>query len=343
MAAYKNTKLMVPESLRVQLEEAPVPEPGSQQILVRNHFTVMNLGTEMTVFKGDYLPGSWWDAHVNYPVWAGWGCLGEVVAIGQGVIGFREGDRVVGDGRHGRYYLAQVDYPDAPQHIPEGVTDEQAGLWSLSRVAMHGVRVANIALGEAVVVVGQGIVGQLALRFARLSGAFPLIAVDLAETRLEFSSRSGATHTLLGALEILLDEIIQINKGRKVDCVLDVTGNPAVISQALQLPRMRGRVIILGSPRGVSQVDFHDQIHFGVDVLGAQWNTNPQMESHINPWTTARNGELYFDLVQAGEIDVEGLISHTFNWGAAPDVYHQILIDRTRFMAVRFDWRDCPG
>ena len=333
---------MVPEPMKVQLEEAPVPELGPQQILIRNHCTVMNLGTEMTVFKGDYPPGSWWDEHVNYPMWAGWGCLGEVVAVGEGVTGFRIGDRVVGDGGHGSYYLANLDHPDAPQHIPEGVTDEQAGLWSLSRVGMHGVRVAHIELGEAVVIVGQGIVGQLALRFARLSGAFPLVAVDLVDMRLEFSRRGGATHMLHGPIETLLDEIVRINQGRKVDCVIDVTGNSSVIPQALKLPRMRGRVIILGSPRGISQIDFHDQIHFGVDVLGAQWNTNPQVESHINPWTTARNGELYFNLVQAGELDVEGLISHTFNWREAPDVYHRILEDRARFMAVRFDWRGCP-
>lgn len=101
-------------------------------------------------------------------------------------------------------------------------------------------------------------------------------------------------------------------------------------------------MIILGSPRGVSQVDFHDEIHFGVDVLGAQWDTYPQVESPLAPWTTARNGELYLDLVRAGVLNVDGLISHTFSWREAPDVYRQVREDRTRFMAVRFDWRDCP-
>jgi threonine dehydrogenase-like Zn-dependent dehydrogenase len=256
----------------------------------------------------------------------------------------RAGDRVVGDGPHGSYFLARLDVPDAPQPIPDGVSDEQAGLWSLSRVALHGVRVARVDVGEAVVVVGQGIVGQLALRFARLGGAFPLIAVDLGEMRLALSRRGGATHTLQGSLDTLLDEVRQINKGRKVDCVLEVTGNPAVIPHALKLPRARGRVIILGSPRGISQVDFHDQIHFGVDVLGAQWTTYPQVESPLAPWTTARNGELYMDLIRAGALNVDGLISAeaTFNWREAPEMYREIYQDRTRFMAVRFDWQDCP-
>ncbi|MCE7987022.1 MAG: hypothetical protein DYG89_38100 [Caldilinea sp. CFX5] len=337
------TKLMVPKPMTVQLEQELIGDPGPRQILIRNDYTVMNLGTEMTIFTGDFPKGSWWDMHVNYPNWEGWGCVGSVVAVGEQVTEFKVGDRVVGDGEHGNYYLVNIDIRDRPQLIPEGITDEQAGLWSLSRVSLHGVRVARIDVGEAVVVQGQGIVGQLALRFARLSGAFPLIAVDMAPSRLEFSKLGGATHTLQGPIDKFLDEITRINKGRKVDCVLEVTGNPVAIPTALKLPRKRGRVIILGSPRGVSQVDFHDQIHFGIDVIGAQWSTYPPIESHLNPWTTARNGELYLDLVKAGQINVDGLISHTFNWREAPEVYQEIQEERTRFMAVRFDWRDCEG
>lgn len=341
MAQRTLTKLMVPKPMEVQLEQESVEEPGPRQILVRNDFTVMNLGTEMTIFTGDFPKGSWWDTHVKYPNWEGWGSVGDVVAVGEKVTEFNVGDRVVGDGPHGNYYLADLDVRDCPQRLPAGVTDEQAGLWSLSRVSLHGVRVARIDVGEAVVVQGQGIVGQLALRFARLSGAYPLIAVDMAASRLDYSRRGGATHTLQGPIHEFLDEITRINKGRKVDCVLEVTGNPQAIPSALRLPRKRGRVIILGSPRGVSQVDFHDEIHFGVDVIGAQWSTYPPFESHLNPWTTSRNGELFLDLVQAGLMDVDGLISHTFNWREAPQVYREIQAERTQFMAVRFDWRDC--
>ena len=104
--------------------------------------------------------------------------------------------------------------------------------------------------------IGQGIIGQLALRYARLAGAFPVIAVDISAGRLELSRRGGATHSLQGPIDQLADEITQINRGRAVDCVIEATGNPVAIPFALRLPRQRGRVIILGSPRGVSQVDF---------------------------------------------------------------------------------------
>ena len=173
------TRLVVPKPLEVRLETSVVDDPGPREVLIRNDYTVMNLGTEMTIFTGDFPPGSWWDRHIKYPNWEGWGCLGTVVAVGAEVTSLAVGDRVVGDGAHGNYYLAPIEQPDFPQRIGEGVSDEQGGLWSLSRVSLHGVRVARLQIGEAVVVLGQGIIGQLALRYARLAGAFPVIAVDL--------------------------------------------------------------------------------------------------------------------------------------------------------------------
>ncbi len=341
MTRYTNTKLIVTAARTSELQQFPVPPVGERQILIRNRYTVMNLGTEMTLYSGDFPKGSWWDGWVKYPMPTGWGCVGEVIEVGEKVTEFKVGDSVVGDSEHESHYLVNIDIRDAPQRIPDGITDEQAGLWSLARVSMHGVRVARIDFGEAVVIIGQGIIGQLALRFAKLSGAFPLIAVDMSSQRLEYSDGAGATHLLCGPIESLLDEITRINKGRKVDCVIEASGNPVSIPNALKLPRRRGRLIILGSPRGVSQVDFHDQIHFGVDVIGAQWSTYPMIESHINPWTTARNGELYLDLLKAGLINVDGLISDTFNWRESPAVFARIDTDRTQFMAVRYDWRDC--
>lgn len=336
------TRLMVPTPGEVELQTSAIGDPGPHEVLVRNAYTVMNLGTEMTIFNGDFPPKSWWDRHISYPHWEGWGCLGTVVAVGEDVLGLAIGDRVVGDGAHGNYYLARTDDLQHPQRVDDEITDLQAGLWSLSRVSLHGVRVAQLQLGESVVVLGQGIIGQLALRFAKLAGAFPLIAVDSAAYRLALTEKGPGICVVKGSIEASLEEIRELNEGRAVDCVIEATGNPAVIPFALRLPRKRGRVVILGSPRGISSVDFHDEIHFGVDVVGAQWSTYPQVETPFNQWTTARNGELYLRLVRAGQLNVEGLISHTFNWREAPDVYRQIREERTNFMAVRFDWRDCP-
>ena len=86
-----NTTMMVPEPFKVQLEQAPVADPGPRQILLRTRFSVPNLGTEMTIFAGDFPKGSWWHENIHYPHSAGWGCVGEVEAVGDQVSEFRPG------------------------------------------------------------------------------------------------------------------------------------------------------------------------------------------------------------------------------------------------------------
>jgi len=110
----------------------------------------------MTVYAGGFRPGSWLDRAIRYPMWGGWGNFGEVAAVGSEAGGFQVGDRVVADGRHEAYTLVAVDAPDRPQRVPEAFSDEQACLWSVSRVSLLGVRKAGLALGESVAVLGQG-------------------------------------------------------------------------------------------------------------------------------------------------------------------------------------------
>ena len=341
MATRTNTKLMAPQARVAQLEQEPVGEPGPREILIRNHYTLMNMVTEMCFF-GEFPKGCFYERVVRFPAWTGWGCLGTVVAVGEAVTEFATGDRVVGDGHHGTYYLAPVDDPEGPVHVPAGITDDQASLWSMSRVAMLGIRKARIEVGEAVVVIGQGIVGQLTLRFARANGACPLYAVDPAPLRLELSRRVPSATALQGRLQDLSAEIVRLNKGRKTDCVIEATGFAAIIPEAAKLARPGGRLILLGSTRGSCEMDFREAVHGGVDIIGAHWSLYPPLETPMTPWTFRRNGQVYFALLQAGLVNVDGLISHTFNWRDAPDAYQQILQDRTRFMAVRFDWSDCP-
>ena len=83
-----------------------------------------------------------------------------------------------------------------PDKLPDGVTDSQACFSVLGDVAMHGVRRGTLQLDELVAVFGAGVVGQLTLQFARISGAYPIISVDLVESRLELARSNGASHTV---------------------------------------------------------------------------------------------------------------------------------------------------
>src|SRR5439155_14218559 len=108
---------------------------------------------------------------------------------------FQPGDRVVSDAPHAS--RACVDAASA-MRVPESVTDEEATFWTLGCTVMNGVRLSEIRLGEAVVVLGAGLLGQLATAMAALSGAWPLIVLDLAQRRLDLARARGATHTIAG-------------------------------------------------------------------------------------------------------------------------------------------------
>jgi len=210
----------------------------------------------------------------------------------------------------------------------------------LSTIALGGVRLAQIALGEAIVVVGAGLVGQLAMQYSRLSGGWPVIAVDLAESRLEAAPMHGATHTLVGGRPELVDEIRTLTKERLADVAIEATGNPRIIPSLFKFVRRRGRVILLGSPRGKTEVDFHDEVHtLGLQVIGAHNYVHPAHETPFNVWTQARDGELFLDLLAAKQIAVSDLISHRYPWHEAPAAYDMLLSDRTQAMGVLLDWQ----
>ena len=80
--------------------------------------------------------------------------------------------------------------------IPDDVSDEDASFVVLGDVALHGVRRARPGLGDSVAVFGQGGLGQMVTQFARMAGAYPVVAVDLLDERLDQARWSGATHTV---------------------------------------------------------------------------------------------------------------------------------------------------
>src|SRR5919197_246548 len=114
--------------------------------------------------------------------------------------------------------------------------------------ALHAIDLAHLRLGESVAVLGVGPVGQSAIALAALSGAGEVIGVGAPDDRLAFARRMGATHTLaldVPAAERLAD-VRTRTRGRGVDVVIEASGSPAAVSQALDLVREGGRVVVCG-------------------------------------------------------------------------------------------------
>jgi threonine dehydrogenase-like Zn-dependent dehydrogenase len=117
----------------------------------------------------------------------------------------------------------------------------------LGKITQVGVRAAEHKMGDNVVLIGLGLLGQLVTQYVRLMGADKIIAIDTAPMRLEMAAKHGATHTLKMPVADALKPVMDIlGGGRRADVVYDITGHAPVFAAALPLARNFGKVVILG-------------------------------------------------------------------------------------------------
>jgi 2-desacetyl-2-hydroxyethyl bacteriochlorophyllide A dehydrogenase len=324
----------------VMLEPQEFGPPGPGKVLLRTERTLISTGTELTGLIGEFPPGSAWAAYMRYPFGAGYSNAATVQEVGEGVERVKVGDRVASSAPHATYAVSDATHL---RPIPPGVDAEVAAFATLVEIAMGGVRLSRLMFGEAAVIIGAGLVGQLATHLCHLAGAWPIIVIDPAEHRLPTALRMGATHTLPLLVDAARPEVESITKGRKADVVFEVTGNPIAMAGAVKLARRRGRIMLLGSPRGPVTIDLHDEVHnFGLEIIGAHNSAHPPAETPNNPWSVARHVELFLDLQNAGVIDVRPLITHRYPWRQTPEAYQMLLSDRSQALGVILDWSD-PG
>ena len=316
---------------RVEIESFDVPEPGPGEVLVRVHRSQISAGSERSGF-GPSVD----QARRRY---LGYTTVGHVQATG--VEGFAVGDRVMAWGPHGSHWLAQPDLDLAHlrtvQRIEHDVTDEQAAFARLGDVALHGVRRAELQIDESVAVFGQGVVGQLVTAFCRLSGAYPVIGVDLDEARLEMAASSGATHTV-NASEGGAVESVRSIAGGGVQSAFHVARDPRVLIDCMAAAADHGKVMLVGSPPGT--VDLGLQ----VDLLRRELDIRGTYASDLNrphkywPWTQQGDRSAILRLIASGELKVDHLISHVAKPEDADGIYRMIAAGTTGWMSVFFDW-----
>jgi L-iditol 2-dehydrogenase len=152
----------------------------------------------------------------------------------------------------------------------------------------------ELKLGESVAVLGVGPVGQSCIAFASLSGAGELIAIGAPNDRLEFARRMGATATLsLGTPpQERLESVRRLTNGRGVDAVIEASGAPEAVKQALDLVRDGGRVIVCGQYTDNGTIDIHPHWQLNrkhIEVKGC-WGSRYD-HFHRAAALTARYGE----------------------------------------------------
>jgi 2-desacetyl-2-hydroxyethyl bacteriochlorophyllide A dehydrogenase len=313
----------------VSLESFTPASVGPNQVGVRSLYSLMSTGTENICFNRLFEPGSHWDGWVKYPFYPGYSMIGEVAEVGSDVTALKVGDTVALRAAHASWHVTDADkcYPVS------GVDLKEATWFALAKICFRGAFAANYRLGDSVLVVGAGPIGQLSARWARAAGAETVIMVDPVETRRVFANNGGITDYLALPVDGCRDEVSRATGGRMPKIVIDSTGHAAVFSAALSLAANRGRVVILGDTGSPSQQSLSkDVLTRGLTIIGVH-------DSHDDEeWNNTSITRLFFEMVRSGRISVKNLITDEFLPSECVQAYGAANSRRGETMGIMFDW-----
>ncbi len=317
--------------------------PGPASTVIKSELSLISPGTELAIYSGAHIgyqstPVPNWLTH---PVRLGYSLAGTVHEVGQDVNEWNVGDTVLAHAPHGDWAVCEEDTLIV-RPVPKGASLTDAVLSTLAGFSMVAVRQARIELGEPVVVLGLGLIGQFAAQLSKLSGAYPVIGIDFIESRRGIAEQVGVLSVDAGASDphSLVRDILG---GERIGVVIEATGSPEAVATSLKLAGEGARVVLLGSTRGTAQVDVYSTIHRkGLNVIGAHVDLSDHPVTVRDPWTRGRNLDLAMRLCMDGSLKTDILVSHQITPEQIPATYERMLSAPDDCLGVVIDWTRLP-
>jgi L-iditol 2-dehydrogenase len=324
----KSRRVAWVERAKAVMEDFEAPEPKAGEVLIKTHCSLISPGTERAFFLGLD------NTSQKYPMYPGYCNVGEVVALGAGVEGVRVGDRVASSGQHALHTTVPAGrfFP-----MPEKLSAEHGTFWNMANIALQGVRRSKLELGESVLVMGLGLIGNMAMQIAKLSGGMPVIALDPSESRRNMALACGADAAI--APDNATEALAKLT-GTGPAVVLESTGAAEPVNTAFKLASIDARVVLLASTRGLTEkVNFYKDVHCkGLTILGAHNNARPKQDSYHGHWTMTEDAEVVLKLLAGGRIVVDKLITNRIKAENAPEAYQQLGSWTDQFYGTILQW-----
>jgi polar amino acid transport system substrate-binding protein len=336
----------------------PIVQPG--RVLVRTAASLISAGTERALAelgqKGllgkarerPELIGKVWDKvkteglvqalegvrdKLDQSHAVGYSAAGTVIETAADVTDFRVGDRVACAGTDFASHAEVISVPrNLCVRLPEQLSFEAGAFGTVGAIALQGVRLAEPTLGESVVVIGLGLVGQLTVQLLQANGC-RVFGIDIDEGRIQLARESGLDDGCIP--EQAREKVMSWSRGRGADACIIAAATPSSepIELAGEISRLKGRVVAVGMvginvPRNVY---YQRELTLKVSLSYGPGRHDPDYEErgHDYPvayvrWTENRNIEAFLDLLAAGRISVEPLITHRFPIEEARGAYELI-------------------
>jgi predicted dehydrogenase len=261
----------------------------------------------------------------------GYSSAGVVARVGEGVVGIAPGDEVACAGGG---FANHADVVAVPQNlvarVPAGVDLESAAYATVGAIAMHGIRQADVALGDRVGVIGLGLVGQLAVRLLEAAGC-AAFGIDLDPVAVAKAEAAGA-HGYPRSLHDLQAVVHEASRGLGLDAVLvcAATSSPDPLRLAAELARDRGRLVVVGDvPVEVDRALLYEkelELRISRSYGPGRYLRDYEEGGRDLPpgyvrWTEQRNLQSFLELLAAQKLEVRSLTTHRFPVELAPDAY----------------------
>ena len=266
---------------------------------------------------------------------SGYSVAGEVVAVGAGVDDFKVGDNVSAGGAGIALHAEYVVVPkNLVVHVPEGLSMAYASMGTVGSIAMHGVRRADLRLGEYGVVVGCGLMGLLAIQMMKASGV-KVACTDVNPSRLTLAKELGADKAINSLEEDPVNAVRNWTNGYGADAVLftAATHSDEPLSQSFKMCRRKGKVVLLGvSGMNINRGDMYkDEIDFIISTSYGPGRYDPNYESKgveypyaYVRWTENRNIYSFLELVRDGKINIDKIVPKIYPLTEANAAYEGI-------------------
>ena len=355
-------KQVLIKSGQAVVEDVPSPKVEPKNILVAVEYSCVSVGTEMTGIKMSSLPlykrALKQPHHVKKVMqlakdegirrtWSrvsgmlasgmptGYSAAGRVIAVGEQVAGFKLNDIVACAGAGIANHAEVINVPvNLAVHVPDGVSSESASTVTLGAIALQGVRRANPTLGETIVVIGLGILGQITVQLLKANGC-KVIGIDVDTRRTAIACEYGAIAGIHPDENSFIDRANSLTNGIGADAVIitAATESSELISKAMQSARKKGRIIVVGDIG--MDIDRNDLYKKELDVFistsygPGRYDPNYEIAGQDYPlpyvrWTENRNMQAYLELISSKQVDLAGIPNKTYPVDSATEAYSSL-------------------
>ncbi|KAA3632194.1 MAG: oxidoreductase [Calditrichaeota bacterium] len=345
----------------VRVKDIPTPQMKSVGLVVDNKCSLISVGTERSMIelsqlslvgkakqrpdavrqviekvKTEGLKSTYNKVmgRLKAPMPLGYSSAGVIREVHNSIDSFTVGQRVACAGFGYASHAETIFVPsNLTVKIPDNVSFEEASFVTLGAIALQGVRVADVRLGETVAVIGLGLLGQITCMLLESSGC-KVIGIDIDNEKLSQAKQCGAHETMLSDSSTVT-KINNLTSGRGVDATIITAAadSNGPVTLAGELCREKGTVVVVGAVKmDVPRKTYYNKelsLKLSRSYGPGRYDYNYEEAGNDYPfsyvrWTENRNMEAFLNLISTGKINIKQLISHRFDISEAETAYELI-------------------